>query len=50
MDHKPWLKHYPKEIPHTLSYESGLLQEILQKTSEKYPEDRKSTRLNSSHR
>lgn len=38
MDHKPWLKHYPKEIPHTLSYESGLLQEILQKTSEKYPD------------
>ncbi|WP_442595350.1 AMP-binding protein [Neobacillus sp. D3-1R] len=35
---KPWLKHYPPEIPHTISMESEPVQHYLVKAAEKYPE------------
>jgi long-chain acyl-CoA synthetase len=34
---RPWLKHYPPEIPHTISYEGKTLQQYLQKTAKVYP-------------
>ncbi|TWT08380.1 AMP-binding protein [Planococcus sp. CPCC 101016] len=38
MTEKPWLAHYPPEIPHTLSYPSMPVQEYLTKAYEKYPQ------------
>jgi long-chain acyl-CoA synthetase len=37
MENKPWLKHYPPQIPHTLTYEETSLQQLLKNTEEKYP-------------
>ncbi len=37
MENKPWLKHYPPQIPHTLTYEETSLQHLLKNTAEKYP-------------
>lgn len=37
MENKPWLKHYPPQIPHTLDYEGKSLQQVLKDTAEKYP-------------
>ncbi|AWI13053.1 long-chain-fatty-acid--CoA ligase [Caldibacillus thermoamylovorans] len=37
MENKPWLKHYPPQIPHTLTYEETSLQQLLKNTAEKYP-------------
>lgn len=34
---KPWLKHYPSEIPHTVSYEGITLQQYLIDTAKEYP-------------
>lgn len=34
---KPWLKHYPSEIPHTVSYEGITLQQYLIDTAKQYP-------------
>lgn len=36
-DQRPWLKHYPEEIPHTLSYSNEPLQNYLKKTAEEFP-------------
>jgi len=38
MTAKPWLDHYPKEIPKTLDYERIPLQEYLTRAATKYPE------------
>ena len=38
MTEKPWLAHYPPEVPHTLIYPSMLVQDYLTKAYEKYPE------------
>ena len=38
MTEKPWLAHYPPEIPHTLTYPSIPVQEYLTKAYEKYPQ------------
>ncbi|WP_142827672.1 AMP-binding protein [Planococcus soli] len=38
MTEKPWLAHYPPEIPHTLTYPSMPVQEYLTKAYEKYPQ------------
>jgi len=35
---KPWLQHYPEEIPSTLTYTNQPVQEYLKKTSEKHPD------------
>lgn len=35
---KPWLKHYPEAIPHTLEYDKQPLQDSLKKTAESYPD------------
>lgn len=37
MENKPWLKHYPPQIPHTLTFEETSLQQLLKNTAEKYP-------------
>lgn len=39
MKEKPWIKHYPEAIPHTLDYSNVSLQQMLKKTSEKYPDN-----------
>lgn len=36
-DQRPWLKHYPEEIPHTLSYSNEPLQNYLKKTAVEFP-------------
>jgi long-chain acyl-CoA synthetase len=33
---RPWLKHYPPEIPHTISYEGKTLQHYLKETAKTY--------------
>ncbi|TWT08969.1 AMP-binding protein [Planomicrobium sp. CPCC 101079] len=38
MIQKPWLAHYPPEVPHTLSYPSIPVQEYLTQAYEQYPE------------
>ena len=38
MTEKPWLAHYPPEIPHTLDYESKPVQDYLTHTFEASPE------------
>lgn len=38
MTEKPWLAHYPPEIPHTLEYESKPVQDYLTQTYKKFPE------------
>ncbi|MDN7227012.1 AMP-binding protein [Planococcus liqunii] len=38
MTEKPWLAHYPPEVPHTLSYPSMPVQEYLTHAYEKFPE------------
>ena len=38
MANKPWLQHYPEEIPSTLTYTNQPVQEYLKKTSEKHPD------------
>src|SRR5690625_3923471 len=35
---KPWLQHYPDEIPHTLEYDEIQLYDFLLHTAEKHPE------------
>ncbi|HYK73565.1 MAG TPA: AMP-binding protein [Pseudoneobacillus sp.] len=35
---KPWLKHYPAEIPHTLSFASEPVQQYLVKAAKEYPD------------
>ncbi|MBX0315127.1 AMP-binding protein [Planococcus glaciei] len=37
MTEKPWLAHYPPEVPHTLSYPSMPVQEYLTHAYEKFP-------------
>lgn len=37
MKNKPWLKSYDSEVPHSLSYENGLIPSLLEKTARKYP-------------
>jgi len=37
MENKPWLKHYPPQIPYTLTYDEISLQQLLKNTAEKYP-------------
>lgn len=36
MTEKVWLKHYPEQIPHTLTYESVPIQEFLTRSAKKY--------------
>lgn len=38
MNEKPWLKLYPKAIPHQLNYPDDLLHHLLRKTAEEFPE------------
>lgn len=38
MTEKPWLAHYPPEVPHTLKYPSMPVQEYLTKAYEKFPQ------------
>ncbi|MDN3449127.1 AMP-binding protein [Planococcus sp. APC 3906] len=38
MTEKPWLAHYPPEIPHTLQYPSMPVQEYLTQAHEQFPE------------
>ncbi|KOF11741.1 long-chain fatty acid--CoA ligase [Planococcus glaciei] len=38
MTEKPWLAHYPPEVPHTLSYPSMPVQEYLTHAYEKFPD------------
>ncbi|REJ24434.1 MAG: long-chain fatty acid--CoA ligase [Caldibacillus debilis] len=38
MEERPWLKWYPKEIPHHLQYEEVSLQETLRRTAKKFPD------------
>ncbi|WP_422123006.1 long-chain-fatty-acid--CoA ligase [Planococcus sp. X10-3] len=38
MTEKPWLAHYPPEIPHTLEYESKPVQDYLTHTFETFPD------------
>ncbi|WP_033541716.1 AMP-binding protein [Planococcus sp. CAU13] len=38
MTEKPWLAHYPPEIPHTLEYESKPVQDYLTHTFELFPD------------
>ncbi|WP_298830475.1 AMP-binding protein [uncultured Planococcus sp.] len=38
MTEKPWLAHYPPEVPHTLEYPSMPVQEYLTKAYEKFPQ------------
>ncbi|WP_077214182.1 long-chain-fatty-acid--CoA ligase [Bacillus dakarensis] len=35
---KPWLKHYPEEIPHTLNYRNEPIQNDLKYTAEEFPD------------
>lgn len=35
---KPWLEHYPEEIPHTLNYRNEPIQNDLKYTSEEFPD------------
>lgn len=35
---KPWLQHYPEEIPTSIDYEVSTLQSYLKRASERYPE------------
>jgi long-chain acyl-CoA synthetase len=35
---KPWLQHYPQEIPHTISYEDKTIHQYLYETALKNPE------------
>ncbi|MFA6012513.1 MAG: long-chain fatty acid--CoA ligase [Desulfobacteraceae bacterium] len=35
---KPWLKHYDKDVPHSISYEKICLPEKLESIANKYPE------------
>ena len=37
MIEKPWLSHYPPEVPHTLDYESIPVQEYLTRAYKKFP-------------
>lgn len=37
MTEKVWLKHYPEQIPHTLTYEPVPIQEFLTRSATKYP-------------
>lgn len=34
---KPWLKHYPEEIPSTLTYSNEPIQNFLKKTADEFP-------------
>lgn len=36
-DPRPWLKNYPKEIPHSLNYTNEPVQQYLVRTAERYP-------------
>ncbi|ALS74340.1 long-chain fatty acid--CoA ligase [Planococcus rifietoensis] len=38
MSEKPWLAHYPAEVPHTLTYPSMPVQEYLTKAYEDFPQ------------
>ena len=38
MSEKPWLAHYPEEVPHTLTYPSIPVQEYLTKAYEDFPQ------------
>ncbi|EGA89058.1 long-chain-fatty-acid--CoA ligase [Planococcus donghaensis MPA1U2] len=38
MTEKPWLAHYPPEVPHTLTYPSMPVQEYLTQAYKKYPQ------------
>lgn len=38
MTEKPWLAHYPPEVPHTLTYTSMPVQQYLTHAYEKYPQ------------
>lgn len=38
MSEKPWLAHYPEEVPHTLTYPSMPVQEYLTKAYEDFPQ------------
>lgn len=38
MTEKPWLAHYPPEVPHTLTYPSMAVQEYLTQSYKKYPQ------------
>lgn len=38
MSEKPWLAHYPPEVPHTLTYPSTPVQEYLTKAYEDFPQ------------
>lgn len=35
---RPWLKHYPAEIPHHIEYDELPLQHYLKKTAQRYPQ------------
>lgn len=37
MNHKPWLKSYDPEVPHSLSYERRLIPSILEKSARTFP-------------
>ena len=37
MTEKPWLAHYPPEVPHTLTYPNMPVQEYLTKAYRKFP-------------
>ena len=39
MAEKVWLKHYPEQIPHTLSYEEIPIQEFLTRSAKNYPDN-----------
>lgn len=39
MTEKVWLKHYPEQIPHTLTYESVPIQEFLTRSAKKYADN-----------
>lgn len=38
MAEKVWLKHYPEQIPHTLTYEEIPIQEFLTRSAKNYPD------------
>ncbi|MBM6617532.1 AMP-binding protein [Bacillus suaedaesalsae] len=38
MMNRPWLEHYPSEIPHTVTYEGRTLQQYLIDTAKEYPQ------------
>lgn len=39
MAEKVWLKHYPEQIPHTLTYEEIPIQEFLTRSAKNYPDN-----------